>query len=75
MEYKCIKGFSIEQCDDDGSLIEGEYSTIEEGSIWFVPEDEDYRFIGGEVRLENEDGTWIEIDRDTLREHFEEIQI
>lgn len=73
MEYKCIKGFSLEKCDDDGFTIPGEYYVVEEGQLWIMPEDESYRFIGGEIRLENEDGAWLEIDKETLEEHFKEI--
>lgn len=74
--YKCIKEFTLEKCDDDGFTIEGEYTTIEEGSIWNVPEDENYRLIGGEIRLEEDkpdEINWIEITEETLKEHFERI--
>lgn len=71
--YKCIKGFSLEEYDDDGFTIENKYVDIEKGSNWFIPDDADYRFIGGEVRLENEEGVWIEITTDTLKEHFEKV--
>lgn len=73
--YKCKKGFALEKCDGDGFTLENEYVTIEEGSNWFIPEDKDYRFIGGEIRLEDEDGAWIEICNDTLKEHFEKVYI
>jgi hypothetical protein len=73
-EYKCIKGFSIERCDDDGFTIENEYEVIEEGTIWYVPEDEDYRFIGGEVRLESSELGWIEITFEHLKEYFELLE-
>lgn len=72
--YKCIKGFSLEEYDDDGFTIENKYVDIEKGSNWFIPDDADYRFIGGEVRLENEEGVWIEITTDTLKEHFEYVR-
>lgn len=72
--YKCIKGFAIEKCDEDGFLIDGEYVTIQEDSIWELPEEEDYRFIGGEVRLESEEYGWLEISQETLKEHFEIIK-
>ena len=72
--YKCIKGFAIEMCDDNGANIEGEYSTVEEGTIWDLPEDAEYRFIGGEVRLENNDLGWIEITKENLEEHFEVVE-
>lgn len=52
--YKCIKGFALEKCDDNGFTIEGEYTVIEEGSIWNIPENEDYRLIDGEIRLEED---------------------
>lgn len=68
--YKCIKGFSLEKCDGDGFTIENDYTTIEEGSIWHLPEDENYRLIGGEIRLENDEYGWIEISKETLEEHF-----
>ncbi|MDU6037798.1 MAG: hypothetical protein E6Y83_05595 [Clostridium butyricum] len=70
--YKCIKGFNIPLCDDNGFTIENEYTDVEEGLIWNVPEDKDYRFIGGEVRLESYEG-WIEITKEDLKEHFEEF--
>ncbi|EQB4340918.1 hypothetical protein ACYJ2U_001637 [Clostridium botulinum] len=72
-QYQCIKGFSVEKCDDDGFTIEGEYTTIEEGSIWNIPEDEKYRLIGGEVRLESNEFGWIEMTKETLMEFFKEI--
>lgn len=44
--YKCIKSFSIEKADEDVFMSE-EYMTISQGSIWDIPDEEDYRFIGG----------------------------
>lgn len=70
MKYKCIKGVTLEQIDDDGFSIENEYMNIDEGTIWFIPEHDSYRFIDGEVRLENDDAEWIEICEETLKEHF-----
>ena len=72
--FKCIKGFLIEVCDGDGTTIENEYMTIEKGTIWNIPKDEDYRFIDGEVRLENDDIGWIEITKEHLEEYFEEVK-
>lgn len=71
--FKCIKGLSFEKCDDNGFTLENEYIDVEEGSEWQLPEDRDYRFNGGEVRLEQEDGTWIEMCKETLKTHFIEI--
>lgn len=71
--YKCIKGFSIEVCDGDGFTIENEYMDINKGSVWTIPEDKDYRLVGGEVRLENDEVGWIEITKEHLEEHFKLI--
>ena len=70
--YECIKGFLIEVCDEDGFTIENEYMDIDKGTIWYIPEDKDYRFIDGEVRLEN-DTEWIEITKEHLEEYFKLI--
>ncbi|HCL4447148.1 TPA: hypothetical protein N2D16_002753 [Clostridium botulinum] len=72
-QYQCIKGFSVEKCDDDGFTIENEHVIIEEGSIWNIPEDKDYRLIGGEIRLESDDFGWIEMSKETLVEFFKKI--
>lgn len=68
--YRCIKGFSIEKCDDDGFTLENEYMVVEECSIWHIPDEDNYRFIGGEIRLESDDLEWLEISKDTLKERF-----
>lgn len=72
--YKCTKGFSLEMCDDDGFIIDNKYLDIEKDSVWCVPEDEDFRVIGGEIRLTDSEGCWIEISKETLEEHFEIIE-
>lgn len=71
-KVKCVKGFFIDKCDDDGCSIENEYIDIKEGVIFEVQED-NFRFIGGEIRLENENLEWIEISKETLKNHFEVI--
>lgn len=71
--YKCVKGVALEKCDDDGFTLDGEHEVIEEDSIWHIPEDKDYRLIGGEIRLEDKEGRWIEICKETLKEHFQEM--
>lgn len=70
--YICTKDFFIESCDAYGFVIDGEYMDIEKGSIWHIPEDRDFRCIGGEVRLEADEDhrVWIEISKDTLNESF-----
>ena len=72
--YECIEGFLIEKCDDNGFLIENEYEEIVTGSIWFPPEEnKNYRFVGGEVRLECPLNNWIEITEEHLEKYFKEI--
>lgn len=71
--YKCIKEFSLELYDEYGFPIENEYITIEKSSIWYIPENEDYRTIDGEVRLEDGEMGWIEITKETLKNNFKEV--
>ena len=62
----CINGFAIEMCDDDGFTLENEYFTVEDNSIWNIETDK-YRFIGGEIRLTNSDGEWLEQAKTILK--------
>ena len=74
MRYKCIKAFSIPECDENGFITE-KYLPVEKGTMWEL-DDSGYNFIGGEVRLETVDpasGRWLEITEDTLEEYFEEV--
>ncbi|MEG3040875.1 MAG: DNA-directed RNA polymerase subunit alpha C-terminal domain-containing protein [Clostridium sp.] len=73
--YECVKGFLIERCDDDGFIIDGGDYIVPEGSLWVTPEEKDYRFIGGEVRLENKAHGWLEITNKHLEEYFKELRI
>lgn len=70
--YKCTDTFFIDTVDDDG-FHEDEQMTIPKYSIWDLPEEDDYRFIGGEIRLESEKHGWIEITKETLEQYFVEI--
>lgn len=67
--YKCIKSFSVDEYDDNGFFIEGEYKIIEEGTLWELDE-EKFRVIGGSVRLTKNLWTWLEISKETLEEYF-----
>lgn len=71
--YKCIKEFSLELYDEYGFLVENEYITIKKDSIWYKPEDKEYRGIGGEVMLEDDELNWIEIDEESLKNNFKEV--
>lgn len=45
VKFKCIKGFCLEKCDDNGFLTDI-YLTVEQGSVWIVNNDK-YRFCAG----------------------------
>ena len=72
MKAECIGGFSIEQHDDNGFLVEDSYFRITKGTIWDVDE-ETFRLIGGEVRLINDDLCWLEIPNETFFKFFKII--
>lgn len=72
MKYKCLKTFYLEKVNGDGFTLDDEYLTVPEGSIWQLPEEVDYRFLGGEVRLESDVIGWIEITEENFQEFFEE---
>ena len=69
--YRCKESFTLEMFDDDG-FDTGEIGTIEQGAIFQRSED-DFRCIGGEVRLDNF-GRWLEISEESLAMHFEEVE-
>lgn len=66
--YKCIESFSIPKVDDDGFQTDEEV-VVSKGSTWHLRED-NYRFVGGEVRLESDELNWIEISSDTFENKF-----
>lgn len=69
--YECIKGFSVEQYDENGFSTE-KYVSVGKGTKW-EDDEEDYRFIDGEVRLQNEDDlTWLELTHETVSKYFKE---
>jgi hypothetical protein len=74
MKYKCIKGFSVYQSDDDGGLTDDLFN-IEVGTEWEVDES-GFRMVGNldDVRLESENGSWLEITKEHLKEFFERVE-
>lgn len=70
-KYECVKPFVLEVYGDDGFPLEKEDFVVPEGSVWEVDETK-YRFAGGpdSIRLTDEDGRWIEIYEDKLKNHF-----
>lgn len=73
MKAICIDGFALNKCDDNGFIIENEYSVVNDDSIWDIEQD-DYRFIGGELRLTNTDAEWIEISEESFYKNFKIIK-
>lgn len=71
-KFKCVKSFSIQNCDDDGFSIENSYTNIEKDSIW-EQDTSSFRMVGANdsIRLENEQGAWLEITQETLSTNFE----
>ena len=79
--YECIKELYLDIYDDDGWREDG-YMHVPVGSKWMIMSDEFPLYIGGadSVHLERVWKTkktkthpWIEIDKDTLKEHFKKI--
>lgn len=72
-KYRCKKGFIVDKYDGDGFLIENDYVNVEKGEIYTLDES-GRRIIGGEVHLDGDDGSWLEICKENLEKFFEEVQ-
>lgn len=72
-KYRCIKAFVVDNYDADGFLIENSAHVIEEGEVYTLDETGS-TIIGGEIHLDHENGSWLEITKDRLNEFFEEIK-
>lgn len=70
--YRCIKEFCVPIFNEHGYETSKDFY-INKLSIWYNY-NEDYRFIGGEIRLEDKDENWIEVPNEDLKEYFEEIK-
>jgi len=71
--YKCIKTFEFNNdyesvCRDNPPII-----TVRKKSIWSIPELDDYREVGGDIRLEDADGNWLEISDYTFKKYFKPL--
>ena len=73
MKYRCIKSFMVDSYDDDGFLIENSPRVVDEGEVYTLDETGS-TVIGGEVHLDHENGSWLEITRDSLSEYFKEVE-
>ena len=70
-KYRCIESFAVDTYDDDGFLIENSPQLIEEGEMYTLDETGSM-IIGGEVHLDHENGSWLELTKDSLKKYFEE---
>ena len=70
-KYRCIKAFVVDNYDADGFLIENSAHVIEEGEVYTLDETGS-TIIGGEVHLDHENGSWLELTKDSLKKYFEE---
>ncbi len=71
-QAKCKKTMAIEMCDGDGFSIPNKYLTIKEGTIWNIY-DSKARIVGGEIRLTSDKYGWIEISKESFKEHFDKL--
>ena len=71
MKYKCVKAFTLDAYDDDGFYVDG-YTKIEVGEVYEVGNE---NIICGEIHLDGVNvNRWIEISKETLEKHFEEVK-
>lgn len=73
--YKCKKSFCVDYYDDDG-FLENSSIVIEKDKVYELDQS-GYMIIGGRnhIHLDSiDDGSWLEIPKDDLKEYFEEIK-
>ena len=73
--YKCKKSFCVDCYDDDG-FLENSSIVIEKDKVYELDQSS-YMIIGGRnyIHLDSiDDGSWLEIPKDDLKEYFEEIK-
>lgn len=73
--YKCKKSFCVDKYDADGFLIENSGIVIDEGKLYELDESGS-TMIDGEVHLDSvDDGLWLEITKEHLKEYFDEVEV
>ena len=73
--YKCKKSFCVDCYDDDG-FLENSSIVIKKDKVYELDQI-GYMIIGGRnhIHLDSiDDGSWLEIPKDDLKEYFEEIK-
>ena len=72
-KFVCTEEIHLPKCDDDGFATDDVF-IVDVGTVWNLVENDAYRFIGGEVRLENDTLGWIETTGEHFKECFEEVK-
>lgn len=74
MKYKCVERFNIPRVDDDWNHTEEEIR-IEKDSVWCLEERKTPRIADASgISLINEEGAWIEIYPEDLKNFFEALE-
>lgn len=71
-KYKCVKPFSVQNYDADGYSIDNSYTNVDKDSVWEQDASE-FRMVGANdtIRLESEQGAWLEVTAETFSAKFE----
>lgn len=64
--YKCTKGLVVPELIGYEDEQTGNDFVVEVGEVWTKEE--------GESLLSQENGRWLDIDEETLEEHFEKVE-
>ncbi|NIK12850.1 hypothetical protein [Alkalibacillus almallahensis] len=67
-KYECIKGLVVPELEDYEGMETGNDFIVNVGTIW-LQEDKD------SPMLTQENGNWLDIDEQTLDEHFIEVPL
>lgn len=68
MRYVCSVAFCVDMYDNDG-FSTGEYLMVEVGDE-YETDDSEFRLLGGQVRLECENGNWLELPQEYVDSFF-----
>lgn len=71
-KFRCKKAFSIPCYDEDGNQIQGKEFYVETGQVYTLDESGS-TLLSVDIHLDSENGYWIEISKQRLKECFEKI--
>lgn len=70
MIYECIKAFTLDSVNDDGSILENKSEQVQKGTMWKLDDCKE-TLTGADLRLNELTGLrWIEIFKERLDSHF-----